>query len=261
MGTAANPGGSPRSPARLAGGLGYSGLLLLALLSPRPLPAADVTVRSGPAQVSLLELYTSEGCSSCPPAERWLSSLRQDPRLWKEIVPLAFHVDYWDGLGWRDPFASPLHSARQRRYAVSWARDTVYTPGFVLNGREWQRHQADRLVARNPESGRLSATLHDGGALELTFHPPPSSRGAWEAHAALLGFDRAIDVKAGENGGRQLVHDFVVLAMDSAAGTGENSRLSMHLPAEKIIRGSSAFAVWMTEAGKLTPIQAAGGGL
>ena len=72
--------------------------------------------QSGPQKVSLLELYTSEGCSSCPPAETWLSRLTTDGRLWKEIVPVAFHVDYWDDLGWKDRYAKQEYTSRQRSY-------------------------------------------------------------------------------------------------------------------------------------------------
>jgi hypothetical protein len=76
--------------------------------------AGELSVQSGPARAHLLELYTSEGCSSCPPAEQWFSTLKQSPRLWKEIVPVAFHVNYWDQLGWKDKLASPANTARQR---------------------------------------------------------------------------------------------------------------------------------------------------
>jgi hypothetical protein len=76
--------------------------------------AGELCVQSGPARAHLLELYTSEGCSSCPPAEQWFSTLKQSPRLWKQIVPVAFHVNYWDQLGWKDKLASPANTARQR---------------------------------------------------------------------------------------------------------------------------------------------------
>src|SRR6516164_9572668 len=89
---------------------------------------------SGPAQVSLLELYTSEGCSSCPPAEAWLGELSRNPNLWRAVVPVSFHVDYWDNLGWKDGFSSREFTLRQRFYAASWGSESVYTPGFVLNG-------------------------------------------------------------------------------------------------------------------------------
>ncbi|MCB1738986.1 MAG: DUF1223 domain-containing protein, partial [Gammaproteobacteria bacterium] len=98
----------------------------------------SIHVNSGPRQVALLELFTSEGCSSCPPADRWLSGLIDDPRLWRELVPVAFHVDYWDYLGWPDRFASREFSRRQRDHARSGGLSQVYTPGVVLNGAEWR---------------------------------------------------------------------------------------------------------------------------
>ncbi len=98
--------------------------------------SAEIVIRSPETQVSLLELYTSEGCSSCPPADRWISKLKKDDRLWSSMIPVAFHVDYWDYIGWKDRFASPEYSLRQRNYARSKNLKTVYTPGFLLNGEE-----------------------------------------------------------------------------------------------------------------------------
>ncbi|HSH39027.1 MAG TPA: DUF1223 domain-containing protein, partial [Chthoniobacterales bacterium] len=82
--------------------------------------AAEVKFQSGPVRTHLLELFTSEGCSSCPPAERWVSELRANPRLWKDFVPVAFHVDYWDRLGWPDRFAKKAFTGRQQAYAAAW---------------------------------------------------------------------------------------------------------------------------------------------
>src|SRR5881409_4325855 len=93
------------------------------------------TFESGDTQSSLIELFTSEGCSSCPPAEKWLSALKSSSDLWKKAVPVAFHIDYWDHPGWRDRFAKPEFTSRQRRYAAAWGGDSVYTPGF---GRQQQ---------------------------------------------------------------------------------------------------------------------------
>src|SRR5271165_2157908 len=98
--------------------------------------SAPLTFQSIGKQTALIELYTSEGCSSCPPAETWMSRLKESSGLWKDFVPLAFHVDYWDYLGWRDPWGKRVFSDRQQAYAQSWRSDSVYTPGFVLNGRE-----------------------------------------------------------------------------------------------------------------------------
>ena len=100
-----------------------------------PIPAT--TFESGAAQTTLLELFTSEGCSSCPVAEKWLSQFKTNSDLWKKIVPVAFHVDYWDNLGWPDRFAKAEFTLRQRRYAASWPTGAVYTPAFVVNGKEW----------------------------------------------------------------------------------------------------------------------------
>src|SRR5258708_40149645 len=102
------------------------------------LNAEPVTFQSSETQTALLELYTSEGCSSCPPAETWLSRLKESPGLWKDFVPVAFHVDYWDRLGWRDPFADRGFSDRQSAYAELWHSENVYTPEFVLNGKDWR---------------------------------------------------------------------------------------------------------------------------
>ncbi|MEN9676720.1 MAG: hypothetical protein RIS76_2616 [Verrucomicrobiota bacterium] len=107
----------------------------------------------------MIELFTSEGCSSCPPAEKWLGSLGDQPGLWRDFVPVAFHVDYWDGLGWADRFASVENTRRQERYATHWRNRGVYTPGFVLNGTEW------REWGRLPQPGQASAP--DAGVLEV----------------------------------------------------------------------------------------------
>src|ERR671937_1167549 len=108
-------------------------LIILALTWPLTARATDRVFESGPQRTHVIELFTSQGCSSCPPAEAWFSKLKAEPRLWKDFVPLAFHVDYWDRLGWRDPFAAREWTARQYQYSASWKSESVYTPGFVLD--------------------------------------------------------------------------------------------------------------------------------
>src|SRR5438874_2896005 len=120
--------------------------------------AADRAFESGPQKAHLLELFTSEGCSSCPPAEAWLSKLKTEPGLWKNFVPLAFHVDYWDRLGWRDPFAAKEWTGRQYQYSTNWKSESVYTPGFVLDGREWMERNVPAQSAEKPGVLRLSIT-------------------------------------------------------------------------------------------------------
>lgn len=225
--------------------------------------AAEVNVQSGPARTHLLELYTSEGCSSCPPAERWFSGLKQNSQLWKEVVPIAFHVDSWNQLGWRDRFASAANTARQRSYATAWGSHAVYTPGFVLDGREWRAGDLDAMPSSSMNVGMLTATLRDSGETFITFLPAETGTGPWEAHAALLGFGLKSDVRAGENRGRMLLHDFVVLAHEATVmmGSRDDFRASLQLPPRRASGAAYGLAVWVNQAGKLEPVQAAGGEL
>ena len=185
---------------------------------------------SGTARPALVELYTSEGCSSCPPAEAWLSQLVNDPQLWRTVVPVAFHVDYWDRLGWRDRFASPAATARQSAYATAWGGDTVYTPGLVLNGREWRQWSAfapDQPPANPAPAGQLRAVVTDGRTVTVTYQPAEKDNAPTEAAVALLGCGLESNVKAGENQGRSLHHDFVALACETkplSTDTGARGR-------------------------------------
>src|SRR6188472_2378721 len=120
----------------------------------------EATIESGKTRTHLIELFTSEGCSSCPPAEAWLSKLKDEPRLWRDFVPMAFHVDYWDRLGWRDPFATKEWTARQYDYSARWRSTTVYTPGFVLDGREWRNSALPS--ASNDKPGVLMIVVAEG---------------------------------------------------------------------------------------------------
>ena len=83
---------------------------------------------SGPERIALIELYTSEGCSSCPPADRWLGALAGRQGLWKDFVPVEFHVNYWDSLGWKDRLSTPEFTAREYAYSSAWGAPNVYTP-------------------------------------------------------------------------------------------------------------------------------------
>ena len=227
-------------------------LFCFALSSAR---AAETTFTSQPARAHLLELFTSEGCSSCPPAEAWLSKLKDAPGLWQNFVPLAFHVDYWDRLGWRDPFASKAWTARQYAYSASWKSSSVYTPGFVLDGREWRNSGIPAASSETP--GVLKIGLSNPNRVTASFQPAKGAGRAFEVHVARLGFDVKINVKAGENSGRQLLHDFVVLALaDAPVTTGESE---VNLPAGSAAATRSAIVAWVTEAGGMEPLQAVGG--
>jgi len=156
----------------------------LALLVSTTATAGNLTLNSGSKQVTLLELYTSQGCSSCPPAERWFNEYIDDEDLWTMVVPVAFHVDYWDYIGWKDTYATPEYGERQRDYARAGKARTVYTPGLFANGREW-RGWTLRLNPRasDREPGNLSVVIADR-RLVATYADTAASM---ELHVALLG--------------------------------------------------------------------------
>lgn len=186
----------------------------------------------------LVELFTSEGCSSCPPADRLLMELKEkQPVAGVEVVPLAFHVDYWNHLGWRDPFSSPNHSERQRRYAAAENSPRVYTPQMIVGGTE-SFVGSDRLRALEAIRGapipsasiRVEHLLADDGVLEVEvvaiLGRPESGEepevdgarsdgrvapaGVLDVLAAVTEDGLASDVAAGENAGRRLAHAAVV---------------------------------------------------
>ena len=165
------------------------------------------TADSGDQRQHLLELYTSEGCSSCPPADAFLSGLKQKQGIW----PLAYHVDYWNHLGWPDRFAKLEFSQRQRIEASRNGSRFVYTPQFVLNGKDWHKDSGNPpwQEARGKPAGRLTLKIDPKGAGRWAIS------GTWSGspgrvYLAVHESDLASDVRAGENSGRRLRHDFVV---------------------------------------------------
>ena len=203
--------------------------LIGTLLICRGLQADNLIFESGPKKVQLLELFTSEGCSSCPPAEASLGRLVDDPRLWREFVPVAFHVDYWDHLGWKDPFASGEYTNRQRAYAASWKGESVYTPAFVLNGREWRG--ATVPAAEGDAAGVLKVAVRNDETILVTFELVRTMARDYDVYVARLGFGMNINVRAGENSGRNLRHEFVVLSLaHEKLGPGTSE---IHLPSRR----------------------------
>src|SRR5438552_1711274 len=185
-------------------------LLFLSVLGAVTAQGGEVVFESKPTRTHLIELFTSEGCSSCPSAEAWLSNLKNEPRLWQDFVPMAFHVDYWDHLGWRDPFASKTWTERQADYSARWKSESVYTPAFVLDGVAWRNAAVPPAAAETP--GVLKITIN-GERITAAFKPASNAGRHYEIHVARLGFTLRADVTAGENNGRKLVHDFVVLGL------------------------------------------------
>jgi hypothetical protein len=237
-------------------------LVLLAWAGEPPKIVFQTTSRP----VALLELYTSEGCSSCPPAESWLSRLKSSPRLWTDFVPLAFHVDYWDNEAWRDPWSSKEFTGRQRIYAGIWRSPTIYTPEFVLHGKEWRdwRKAKDGPKSWGLGAGTVSVSSGDGKRWRARFVPSLVVQSEYRIEAALLAFDAVSEVKGGENRGRTLHHDFVVTAMTSATLMKEGAQWIGAFTLEEtgaVQTGRRALAAWITRQGTLEPLQAVGGWL
>jgi hypothetical protein len=215
--------------------------------------AGDRVFESGPQRAHLIELFTSQGCSSCPPAEAWLSKLKNEPRLWKDFVAIAFHVDYWDRLGWRDPFAAKEWTARQYQYSELWKNESVYTPGFVLDGREWMERSVPKTSTE--KSGALKLSIVSGKVV-AEFRPADGGTKDVDLHLATLGFDLMTKVTAGENSGRNLGQDFVVLSLAKQKMSAGKTEFSFNLQP-----GAGALAAWITSPNQLEPIQAVGGWL
>lgn len=236
----------------------FATVLVLGTARPEPVERAEPQrFASGPGRVSLIELYTSEGCSSCPPAERWLGALREDAGLWNTFVPVAFHVNYWDRLGWPDRFASREGTQREYAYAKAWSSESVYTPCFVRDGAEWRERSEKIAAVGGAPAGTLTAS-YDGAVLRAEFAPvAPHAGEQFEIHAALLGGGIVSKVTAGENSGETLRHEFIVLALAHGAPATD-----LALPPTKTSGvNRHALAVWVTRRGELAPLQATGGWL
>jgi hypothetical protein len=195
----------PRWPLGVAAALACAAQLTPAMAQ----TASTCSARSAATITPVVELYTSEGCNSCPPADKWLSRLKADPG----IVALAFHVDYWDRLGWKDRFASPAYTQRQAQQQASNGARFSYTPQVVLDGSDHK----DWYSATAPSSTKVRrsalvdlALAREGERITATVHPGASAPARLAAFWAVTENGHVTAVKAGENEGVTLPHDFVV---------------------------------------------------
>jgi hypothetical protein len=204
--------------------------LLLGLLYLLPLFAEPVPV--------LVELFTSEGCSSCPPADTLLARLEtEQPVPGAMVIVLSEHVDYWDQLGWRDPFSNSQFTRRQGNYASRLGTQGNYTPQMVVDGRaEFVGSDTRRALGSIAEAAhrpkvtvRLTSTSRNTG--EWTLHvevgPVPESA---EVMVALVEPNVATQVARGENGGRELRHAGVVRALQSAGSVAKSATFTKDVP-------------------------------
>jgi hypothetical protein len=231
---------------------------MLALLASS---AARAGSGAGPERVPVLvELFTSEGCSSCPPADVLLAHLhRTQPVDGAEIVPLELHVDYWNHLGWRDPFSDAAFSDRQKAYASRFGTRRIYTPQLVVDGAEElvggdepRARRAVDLAARKPK-GRIELVAErktpDTATLRVRTSGLPAFTGPVDILLALVEDGLASDVTRGENEGRRLPHTAVVRQIVPAgrlrgpADTLDESRvLRLTGTAPRGVRRAIAFA-------------------
>ncbi len=233
--------------------------LLSGVLLAGNLAADTLRISSGEQRVNLVELYTSEGCSSCPPAEAWLNGYLETEGLWTDVIPLAFHVDYWDYIGWQDRFAQAQFSQRQYRYRQAGAIGAVYTPGVLLNGQEWRGGFRQRPAVAGEAAGELTLEIN-GERLWARFVPTEKATGVLRLHVAILAFGLTSEVRAGENRGRQLAHEFVVLALNSSDSS--DLQWQMTLPGSRSSDAERhALAAWVSPVDSQQPLQAAAGWL
>ena len=204
------------------------------------------------AGVAVVELFTSEGCSSCPPADALLAELVQDAREHgRPIYCLAFQVDYWNRLGWTDPYSDPAFSRRQNDYAQAFKSDQVYTPQMIVNGtdafvgsdRTRSRKSIDAALKRPTKTLlKLSEAKADAGAVVLAYEASSAPKGA-VVNVAVVERGLVSKVSRGENADRTLRHENVVrvfrtIRLDDAA----KGSVELKLPADQVRKNSSAIA-------------------
>ncbi|KDM90791.1 DUF1223 domain-containing protein [Photobacterium galatheae] len=227
-------------------------ILAAGLFAVSPFTLAQTWQHSGqPAQV--IELFTSQGCSSCPPADHFTSSLKQQYQLWEAILPVVYHVDYWDHLGWKDTFSKPEYSLKQRLYHQYQVLSGVYTPGFVIDGKEWRGFfRGQPLPARQPQTADNLTLKRSGDTFQLEY----KGKGRYVAHLVILAMNEKIQIRRGENAGKQLEYDHVVLS-----DARDVSESTWSFPKMDIPPNADAVAAWLTRENSFVPVQTVAGWL
>lgn len=182
--------------------------------------------------VAVVELFTSQGCSSCPPADQLLSEIVDDTYMGVEVIGLSFHVDYWDYLGWKDPFASEEFTERQSKYASKLKSRQVYTPQMILNGklqfvgsrRSSLNENLNKVKPQSLKKLQIQITENSNSTIKLSFNPPGTGN-AYQI--AIVEKDLSRNVSDGENKGKTLTHDNVVRSFKTVK---EGSETSISIP-------------------------------
>jgi len=214
---------------------------------------------SGKARVQLVELFSSESCSSCPPADAWISTLWDRAGIWKKFVPVVFHVDYWNHLNWKDRFSSDEMTKRQYALSQTWAQPPVYTPAVIVDGKEWRDWRSGKTFPpAKAQSIELSIFKNDDGSYRVKASGL-SSQKKYVLRAAQLGMNLSTDVKSGENSGRLLKHNFVVLDWNGKSVSQTSSESTFTFKDSKQKASRLAIAAWIEEEGNPAPLQSVGG--
>lgn len=187
----------------------------IAILAALTLTMHGAPPKLGPTPV-IVELFTSQGCSSCPPADALIHDIANDPAMRGRVIPLAFHVDYWDSLGWRDPFSSAEWTQRQARYARTMHLNSAYTPQAVVNGsREFVGSNRSALSAALEKAsnekprGEITLSAHrEGNSLIANIHANVSAND--DLMLAIVEDGVTTKIEHGENAGRTLTNDAIV---------------------------------------------------
>ncbi len=184
--------------------------------------------------VVVVELYTSQGCSSCPPADAFFGELTQDAR----VMPLALHVDYWDYIGWEDVFANPRHTERQKSYAYAQGSRTIYTPQMIVDGAE--RVEGNRpdavsqLVAAHLARGALTQLemVRDGGSVHIRAKPVPGGVGPMSVQLVRYTPEATVSITRGENAGRKITYHNIVTSWQKLGDWAGDAPLDLTAKAE-----------------------------
>jgi hypothetical protein len=232
-------------------------ILAAALAAALSIPHAATAGPDAPNAPVVVELYTSQGCSSCPPADARLGALAAEP----DVIGLSFHVDYWDYIGWKDPFARPEHGTRQSAYARRFGLRHVYTPQMVIQGvthavgsRAGELADALDLARRTPRM-TIEARL-DGGALVVDLPAGGGGAGvsAQAAQVVVVGYDdfHETRIQRGENAGRTLGYTNVVRSLDQiGVWTGDAATLRAALPEAARAGGGCVVLVQSEDDGRI----------
>lgn len=212
-------------------------LLLISCLIAIPSYAVEkITTMSNGQQTAFVELYTSEGCSSCPPADQWFQALIELPREELDVLALAFHVDYWDYLGWKDRFGNPKHTSRQRLLGEKNHQQSIYTPEFFVDGVEARGTKKVIEKIRNTNNRQASIQLKlsiskTAEALQLELQSgTPDADGKPLQHRFFVYENQLMsDVKKGENSGERLFHQQVVRYMSPALNFKDTNQYEINI--------------------------------